>query len=68
VVVVGVNGKVAGLAVDNVSEKRKFSQALNKYFKNSRYTSGTTIVEDCVIPILDMNSIVNSISSTGTGE
>lgn len=61
VVVVGVNGRKAGIAVDKVNEKREILiRPLNKYFKNSRYASGTTIVEDSVVPILDVHSIVDS--------
>lgn len=61
VVMVSVDKKKAGLAVDQVSEKREILvRPLSKYFKHSRYASGTTIVEDRIIPILDVKSIVNS--------
>ena len=63
VVVISVNGKNAGLAVDKVNEKREILvRPLNKYFKNSKYVSGATIVEDSIVPILDVKSIVDSDS------
>ncbi|MBI4619444.1 MAG: chemotaxis protein CheW [Desulfobacterales bacterium] len=61
VVVISVNGKNSGLAVDKVNEKREILvRPLNKYFKNSRYISGITIVEDSIVPILDIHSIMGS--------
>lgn len=63
VVVISVNGKNAGLVVDKVNEKREIlARPLNKYFRNSRYASGVTIVEDSIVPILDVNSIIDSDS------
>ena len=58
---VSVDKKNVGIAIDKVIEKREILvRPLSKFVKHSKYVAGTAVVEDSIIPILDVRSIVNS--------